>query len=173
MTSLTSFWYLYCYLSKCFTHGSAVSIIDSEQVHVDWVNATSFILFSVWIIHVSPHLIYSQCRSSHREVFLGKGVLKICNWATLLKSHFGMGVLLQSNFIEIALRQGCSPVNLLQIFRTPFLKNTSGGLLLSMVCSQSYSHPLFHISYIQSHFVFSNNIKSAFFIYIQLNLIYI
>ena len=34
------------------------------------------------------------------------------------------------NFIEIALRHGCSPVNLLHIFRTPFLKNTSGWLLL-------------------------------------------
>ena len=36
---------------------------------------------------------------------------------------------LQSNFIEITLRHGCSPVNLLHIFRTPFLKNTSGRLL--------------------------------------------
>ena len=34
------------------------------------------------------------------------------------------------NFIEIALRHGCSPVNLLHIFRTPFLKNTSGWLPL-------------------------------------------
>ena len=34
------------------------------------------------------------------------------------------------NFIEIALRHGCSPVNLLHIFRTSFPKNTSGGLLL-------------------------------------------
>ena len=34
------------------------------------------------------------------------------------------------NFIEIALRHGCSPVNLLHIFKTPFLKNTSGWLLL-------------------------------------------
>ena len=37
---------------------------------------------------------------------------------------------LQSNFIEITLRHGCSPVNLLYIFRTPFPKNTSDGLLL-------------------------------------------
>ena len=35
-----------------------------------------------------------------------------------------------SNFIEIALRHGCSPVNLLDIFRTLFPKNISGGLLL-------------------------------------------
>ena len=34
------------------------------------------------------------------------------------------------NFIEITLRHGCSPINLLQIFRTPFPTKTSGGLLL-------------------------------------------
>ena len=34
---------------------------------------------------------------------------------------------LQSNFTEITLRHGCSPVNLLHIFRTPFPKNTSEG----------------------------------------------
>ena len=36
----------------------------------------------------------------------------------------------QNIFIEILLRHGCSPVTLLHIFRTPFPKNTSGGLLL-------------------------------------------
>ena len=35
-----------------------------------------------------------------------------------------------SNFIEITLRHGCSPVNLPHIFRTPFPKNTSRRLLL-------------------------------------------
>ena len=34
---------------------------------------------------------------------------------------------------EITLRHGCSPVNLLYIFRTPFIKNTSGWLLLTLV----------------------------------------
>ena len=34
------------------------------------------------------------------------------------------------NFIEIALRHGCSPVNFLHIFRTPFPKKTSERLLL-------------------------------------------
>ena len=37
---------------------------------------------------------------------------------------------LQSNFIEITLRHGCSLVYLLHIFRTPFTKNPSGWLLL-------------------------------------------
>ena len=37
---------------------------------------------------------------------------------------------LQCNFIEIALQHGCSPVNVLHIFKTPFLRNTSGRLPL-------------------------------------------
>ena len=36
------------------------------------------------------------------------------------------------NFIEIILEHGCSPVNLLLIFRTPFHRNTSGELFLSI-----------------------------------------
>ena len=42
---------------------------------------------------------------------------------------------LQSNFIEIALWHGCSPVDLLYIFGTPFSKNTSQGLLLYLKVS--------------------------------------
>ena len=41
--------------------------------------------------------------------------------------------LLQRNFIEIALWHGCSPVNLLHIFRAPFSKNTSGRRLLHIL----------------------------------------
>ena len=41
---------------------------------------------------------------------------------------------MQSNFIEIALQHGRSPVNLLHNFRTPFPKNTSGGRAAS-VCN--------------------------------------
>ena len=36
------------------------------------------------------------------------------------------------NFIETTLRYKCSPIYLLHIFRTPFPKNTSGGLLLNV-----------------------------------------
>ena len=35
--------------------------------------------------------------------------------------------------IEIILRHGCSPVNLLHIFRTPFTKSTFGRLLLYII----------------------------------------
>ena len=34
------------------------------------------------------------------------------------------------SFFEITPQHGCSPVNLLHIFRTPFPKNTPGALLL-------------------------------------------
>ena len=34
---------------------------------------------------------------------------------------------LQSNFIEITLRHGCSPVNLLHIFKTLFLRTPPSG----------------------------------------------
>ena len=39
------------------------------------------------------------------------------------------------NFIEITLRHGSSPVNLLHIFKAPFSKNTSGGMLLNFAKS--------------------------------------
>ena len=39
------------------------------------------------------------------------------------------------NFIEITLQHGCSPVNLLHIFRTPFSKNDPGWLLPELLSS--------------------------------------
>ena len=65
-------------------------------------------------------------------MFLGNGVLKI--YSKFTREHPRRSVIsikLGSNFIEITLRHGCS-INLLHIFRTPFLKNTSGWLLLLM-----------------------------------------
>ena len=64
----------------------------------------------------ATHLAF---RSSRPVVFQGKGVLKIC-----------------SKFIEITLRHGCSPVNLLHNFRTPFSKNTYRRLVLRLAFMQ-------------------------------------
>ena len=69
-------------------------------------------------------------RSSRPEVFLAKGVLKICSKFT--GEHPCRSVILLCNFIEIALQHGCSPVNLLHIFRKPFPRNTTGWLLLGI-----------------------------------------
>ena len=43
-----------------------------------------------------------------------------------------ISIKLQGKIIEITFRHGCSIVNLLHIFRTPFHKNTYGGLLLDI-----------------------------------------
>ena len=43
----------------------------------------------------------------------------------------------QSNFIEITLRHGCSPVNLRHILRTPFPRNTSRGRIQTTSTSAS------------------------------------
>ena len=67
-------------------------------------------------------------------LFLGKGVLKICSKFTgEHPCRSAISIKLQSNFIEITLWHGYSPVNSLHIFRTPFLKNTSGRLLLKIL----------------------------------------
>ena len=65
---------------------------------------------------------------------LGKGILKICSKFT--GEHPCRSVIsikLLCNFIEITLRHGCFPDNLLHIFRTSLLKNTSGWLLLNIM----------------------------------------
>ena len=70
-------------------------------------------------------------RSSSPEVFLVKGVLKICSKFTgEHPSRNVISIKLLCNFLEITLQHGYSPVNLLHIFRTPFPKNTPGRLLL-------------------------------------------
>ena len=75
--------------------------------------------------------VLSTLRSSHAEVFLEKGVLKICGKFTAENPYrSAISIKLLCNVIEIALRHACSPVNLLCIFRRPFSKDTSGWLLL-------------------------------------------
>ena len=73
----------------------------------------------------------SMYKSSSLEVFIEKSVLKICSKFT--GEHPCQSVIsikLQSNFIEVILQNRCSPVNLLNNFRTLFPKNTSGLLPL-------------------------------------------
>ena len=89
---------------------------------------------------------FTQDRSSRPEVFLGKGVLKICSKFT--GEHPCRSVIsikLQSSFIEIALRHGCSSVNLLHIFRTPFPKNTSWWLFLKIEVLIKFIHLVYFV----------------------------
>ena len=76
------------------------------------------------------HDTSTSVRSSPPEVFLDKGVPKKCSKFTgehPCRSEISIKLL--CNFIEITLRHGCSPVNLLHIFRKPFYKNIYVGML--------------------------------------------
>ena len=73
--------------------------------------------------------------------FLEKCVLKICGKFT--EEHpcwSGISIKLLCNFIEIAIWHGCSPVNLLHIFRTTFPKNTSESCFWKF--NEIYKHVL-------------------------------
>ena len=84
---------------------------------------------------------------------LSRGVLsKSCseNMLKFTGEHSCRSVIsikLLCNFIEIALWHGCSPVNLLNIFRTTFSKNTSGWLLLKTHTNQSIQQAFLHCQY--------------------------
>ena len=66
-------------------------------------------------------------------MFSRKDILKICSKFTgKHPCQSTISIKLLSNFIEITLRYGCFPINLLHISGTPFPKNTSERLLLSI-----------------------------------------
>ena len=68
--------------------------------------------------------------SSHPEVFLGKGVLKICSKFTgEYPCRSVISIKLLCNFVEITFRHGCPPVNFLHIFKTFFPKIFFGWML--------------------------------------------
>ena len=108
----------------------------------------------LWNLYIP--LCLGKFRISHPEVFLGKGVLKI--YSKFTGEQPCRSVLY--NFIEIALRHDCSPVNLLHISEHFFPRNTSGSLLLlknvqtngahiprkwifsyTIYCTFTYAHP--------------------------------
>ena len=71
------------------------------------------------LIKRSSENISSNIRSSRPEVFLRKGVLKICSKFTGEDpSQSAILIKLLYNFIKTILRHGSSPVNFLHIFRT-------------------------------------------------------
>ena len=83
---------------------------------------------------------FKKLSSSRPEVFLRKSILKLYRKFIREQPYWSViSIKLLYNFIEIALWHGCSPVNLLHISRTPFLKNTSRRLLLKVLLSRVYS----------------------------------
>ena len=133
-------------LSSCFVYIALVRRLKN-QVRIIWNWSKIYFQINQQSLKVSK----SRCndwkslqliciyRSRPPDVFLGKGVLKICGkfteftgehpcWSVIL-------VKLLCNLIEIALWHGCFPENLLHIlykhlWRAASAYNTSGGLLL-------------------------------------------
>ena len=61
--------------------------------------------------------------------------LQKCSWVIMgwkYPANLQQKIQAKVQFIERALRHGCSPVNLLHIFKISFLKNNSEGLLLGV-----------------------------------------
>ena len=100
----------------------------------------------------------SSSRSSHPDSFLGKGVLEICcNLTGENPCRSVISIKLLCNFIKIALRHGCSHLNLLHIFRTPFHKNTFEWLLLKQGIIPCYAFQAFLLFSSTTHLVSSSH----------------
>ena len=114
------------YFSFFILHNS--SVFDCKFI---WKSSVNFSFIEFIFVMVKATLLLTYFRSSSPEVFIGKSVLKIGSKFTgEYQCRSAISIKMLSNFTDIAFRHGCSPINLLHIFRTPFLKNTSGRLLL-------------------------------------------
>ena len=80
----------------------------------------SFLSFKLQDIEAAPQrgVLRKSCSENMQQIY------RRTPW------HSVISIKLQSNFIEIKFWRGCSPVNLLHIFRKSFSQNTSKRLLL-------------------------------------------
>ena len=133
------------YLGNIFYRTPLVtaSVGSCSSTHKCEVWKGIFLSIDHWIV---PNVSSKIFRSSRPDVFLRKGVLKICIKFTgehpcrsansiKLQSNYpcrsAISIKLLCNFIEIGLWHMCSSVNLLHIFRTPFPRCTEYFDLLS------------------------------------------
>ena len=131
-------WFDFALPLNLFLLANLEGITDNSmqwEIKYLWLNIGEIFPFSVlvWLnngLQWADIIHLALDTSSHPEVFLWKSVLKICSKFTgEHPCRSAISIKLQSNFIESTLRHGCSPVNLLNIFRTRFPKNTSARLL--------------------------------------------
>ena len=120
-----------------------ILIVKSVLTSVQRLFSLSIIYFKSFV----PRLLkIIATRKNHKQPSRGvlrkrcsESIQQIYRRAPMLKCNFNK---VARNVIEILLRYGCSFVNLLIIFRTPFPKNTSGGLLLKNYKSKIISNHL-------------------------------
>ena len=131
---------MYDFLSNEILSKSISTTLNTIRGYNKIITSTIFNINFFWFIitiHLYDILLIQNlfqfviCRSSYPEVFLVKGVLKICSIFTgVHPCQSVISIKLLCSFIEITLCHGCSPINLLHVFKTRFSKNTSGRLLL-------------------------------------------
>ena len=92
----------------------------------------------LWLVNKSILWKISLC---------SKAATQRCSWEKVFQKYAAN---LQKNTLanEIAILYCCSPVDLLHIFVTPFLKNTSGWLLFYVVVTFLIHHQKTNISHI-------------------------
>ena len=96
------------------------------------INVTRFISFPLNCNFVT------LCKSSSPKVFLWKGAVDICG-------NYRRTPMPKCEFNKITLRHEFPPVIFLHIFKTPSCRNTSGGMLLSLVVMLSMWARVFHV----------------------------
>ena len=126
--------FVYLYMEK-FSSNLLPTVKNITEGITEWTSKNRFLMLSFFFFS----LLLSIYWSSRLEVFLVKGVLKIrSNFTGKHPSRSVISIKLQSNFIEITIWHGCCPVDLLDIFRALYPRDTSGWLLLYL----SFFHTL-------------------------------
>ena len=116
------------FIIKVAPHILSGYLLPIQKYTVNKIIRNTSVVCTGWCL-----LLFVLSRGSSPEVFIGKGVPKISGKSTGGHPFLSaISIKLQSSFIEFAVRHGCSPVNLLHILTTPFLKNTSGWLVLNI-----------------------------------------
>ena len=91
-------------------------------------NKYIFFVKGLNVEHPSGGVLVKRCSEKMQQIYR-RAPMRKCDFNKVaLQLHWN--TLRHSNFDELTLPHGCSLVNLLHIFRTPFTKNTSGGVLL-------------------------------------------
>ena len=105
---------VYCYYTNHFMNRE------------DWLN-------DFWmLIVIEQFLVWPPIYSASSEKNPSRGILrKRCS--ENMQQIYGRTRIAKCDFKKVPFQHGCSPVNLLHIFRTPFLSNNSGGLLLYLL----------------------------------------
>ena len=113
------------------------------------LSADYTVIYNTFLNHVdqNSYFVRKQEEIYDRELYFlpiqkqpfGGVLKKMCS--ENMHQIYKRAPMLKYYFIEISLRHGCSAVNLLHIFRTAFLKNTSGRLPLPILTQCSIFIP--------------------------------